>query len=222
LGFSGATWFALAGCALSLFIVYGLTMARVGYSSAAMLLCGVAAGFFFSSLIMMIQYLSDFSQSYRIIRWLMGGVNVVGFQEVVPLVLTTLLGSLILFWWAPPLNLLLCGPEQAHSRGLNVNHARNVLFVVTSIMVGVVVSLCGPIGFVGLMMPHFCRMLLGVDHRLLLPGSFLLGGVFLTWCDVLARTLIAPAEIPVGILTALCGGPFFFWLLTRPKTGLAL
>ncbi|RPI53338.1 MAG: iron ABC transporter permease, partial [Deltaproteobacteria bacterium] len=88
-----------------------------------------------------------------------------------------------------------------------------ILFFATSLMVGGVVAICGPIGFVGMMVPHICRLLIGADHRYLTPATLLFGGIFLTLCDMLARTLIAPAEIPVGIITALLGGPFFVWLL---------
>jgi iron complex transport system permease protein len=113
--------------------------------------------------------------------------------------------------------------EIAIARGVDVKNTRKIVFFATSIMVAAVVAFCGPIGFVGLMAPHICRLLVGPDHKILTPASVLFGGAFLTLCDTVARTLIAPAEMPVGVITALLGGPFFIWLLlknTDSKSGL--
>ena len=112
------------------------------------------------------------------------------------------------------------GEEMAGARGLNVERTKKLLFFSASLMTGSVVAFCGPIGFVGMMSPHICRLLVGADHRFLTPASFLFGGLFLALCDTLARTLVAPAEIPVGVITALLGGPFFIWLLLSRKGGL--
>jgi iron complex transport system permease protein len=111
------------------------------------------------------------------------------------------------------LNLLTTGEDMAVSRGVQVRRVKTMLFFATSLMVGGVVSVCGPIGFVGMMTPHICRLMIGPDHRYLTPATFILGGMLLTVCDTIARTIIAPAEIPVGVITALLGGPFFLWLL---------
>jgi iron complex transport system permease protein len=111
------------------------------------------------------------------------------------------------------LNLIITGEELALARGVEVDRVKLVLFVVSSVMVGAIVSVCGPIGFVGLMAPHICRLLVGPDHRILGPATILFGGAFLVLCDTAARMIIAPTELPVGILTALLGGPFFVWLL---------
>ncbi len=119
----------------------------------------------------------------------------------------------MIFYMTHELNLLTTGEEVATSRGVNVQRTPRFLFLATSLMVGGVVAVCGPIGFVGMMSPHICRLLIGADHRYLTPATFLFGGVFLLLCDMLARTLIAPTEMPVGIITALLGGPFFVWLL---------
>jgi iron complex transport system permease protein len=178
-----------------------------------MLLAGVAVSFFFSSLILFLQYLSDFSQSFRILRWLMGGLEILGYDSVFSLFPVVLSGVLILAILRHELDLLTTGDDLATSRGVAVKKVRAVLFLVTSLMVGGVVAVCGPIGFVGMMAPHICRLLTGWNHRHLLPATFLFGGAFLTLCDTFARTLIAPVEIPVGIVTALLGGPFFIWLL---------
>jgi iron complex transport system permease protein len=183
-----------------------------------MLLAGVAMSLFFSSLILMVQYASDITQTFRMIRWLMGGIEAVGFGPVRDLLPFAVAGISAMLMLSREMNLLVTGEEIAASRGVNVAKMKRLIFFATSLMVGGVVSVCGPIGFVGMMVPHFCRLLLGWDHRYLTPASILLGGAFLAVCDTLARILMAPAEIPVGVITALLGGPFFLWLLVS-KSG---
>ncbi len=218
LGMAGQTISAFFGALLAIIFVYSLTKIKRGFSTATMLLAGVAASFFFSSLLLFIQYLSDFTHSFRIVRWLMGGVEIFGYEPVLTLSLFVVVGVMIVFYLINELNLLLMGEDIAISRGVDVNLMKALLFFGTSLMVGGVVSLCGPIGFVGIMTPHICRLLVGSNHRVLAPLVFLFGGVFLVICDILSRTLIAPAEIPVGVITALLGGPFFIWLLITGKS----
>ena len=212
-GLTGTTLCAFVGAIGAILIVYGVTKVKRGFSTATMLLAGVAMSFFFSSVILFIQYLSGLTHSFRIIRWMMGGLEVVGFAPVWRVLPFVLIGAVIVVALTHELNLLMTGEELAMSRGVRVNTIRKVLFFATSIMVGGVVAVCGPIGFVGMMAPHICRLLIGWDHRYLIPASLLFGGLFLTVCDTFARTVIAPAEIPVGVITALLGGPFFIWLL---------
>jgi iron complex transport system permease protein len=213
LGISGMSVSAFTGAILSILLVYGLSRVRRGFSTTTMLLAGVAISFFFSSIILFTQYMSDFTHSFRILHWLMGGLEVVGFESVLNMAPFVISGSAIILYMTHELNLMMTGEEIAISRGVSVWKTKKVLFFATSLMVGGVVAICGPIGFVGMMAPHICRLLIGADHRYLTPATLLFGGVFLTLCDMLARTLIAPAEIPVGIITALLGGPFFVWLL---------
>jgi len=213
LGISGMSLFAFIGAMMTILIVWGLTQIRGSFSTTTMLLAGVAVSFFCASLILFLQYLSDFAQAFRMMRWLMGGLEILGYDSVIGLLPVVLSGVLLLAILRHELNLLTTGEDLAASRGVAVRKVRTILFLVTSFMVGGVVAVCGPIGFVGMMAPHICRLLIGWDHRYLLPATFLFGGIFLTICDALARTLIAPAEIPVGIITALLGGPFFVWLL---------
>jgi len=212
-GISGTSFCAFAGAILSILLVYGLTRARGSFSTATVLLAGVAISFFFSSLILFIQYMSDFTNSFRILRWLMGGLEITGFESVLNVAPFVLSGSAMIFYMTHELNLLTTGEEMATSRGVNVQRTKRSLFLATSLMVGGVVATCGPIAFVGMIVPHICRLLVGADHRYLTPATFLFGGAFLSLCDMLARTLIAPVEMPVGIITALLGGPFFVWLL---------
>ena len=115
------------------------------------------------------------------------------------------------------LNLLALGPGQAEARGVNVVRAQRVAFFSASLATGAAVSLGGPIGFIGIVVPHLVRLIVGADHRVVLPSSMLFGASFLVACDLVARTVLAPVEIPVGIVTALIGGPFFLWLLIRKQ-----
>lgn len=213
LGLGGTTVCAFAGATAAILVVYGITRVKRGFSTATMLLAGVAMSFFFSSVILFTQYVSGLTHSFRIVRWMMGGIDVVGFAPLWQMLPFVLIGSVIILALPHELNLLLTGEELALSRGVRVEAIKKVLFFATSLMVGGVVAICGPIGFVGMMVPHICRLLIGWDHRSLTPASLLFGGVFLTICDTVSRTIIAPAEIPVGVITALLGGPFFIWLL---------
>jgi iron complex transport system permease protein len=215
LGISSVSLSAFAGAILSIVLVYALTaLSRQGSSTATMLLAGVAVSFCFSSLILFLQYISDFTRTFRMLRWVMGGMeSVVSFHDVLNLLPFMIAGSLIVAYLTHELNLLSTGEEFAFSRGVNVHQTKLLLFLAVSLMVGAVVAICGPIGFVGLMAPHICRLLVGPDHRYLMPATWAFGGAFLVICDTASRTLLAPIELPVGILTALLGGPFFLWLL---------
>ena len=169
-----------------------------------MLVAGVAVNFFFASLILFIQFMSDFEHSFRVVRWLMGGFEIVGFKPVLAMAPFVVVGGVIVLSMVRELDLFTIGEDLAASRGMDVRRTRRTLFLGSSLMVGGVVSICGPIGFVGMMSPHICR---------------LFGGAFLVICDTLARTIIAPAEMPVGVVTALLGGPFFLWLLVTDSAG---
>jgi iron complex transport system permease protein len=221
LGYRGIGIASFLGALVAVSFVYTLSRLNRRFSAASLLLAGVAVNFFFSSLILLVQYFSDFHDSFRILRWLMGGLEVFGYRPVFELAPVVAVASVIILAMTHDLNQLASGEELARARGVNINLVKNTLFIATSVMVGAVVSVCGPIGFVGMMAPHICRLLIGGDHRFLGPASMLFGGVFLTLCDAVARTVFAPAELPVGIITAFLGGPFFLWLLIRtPRRGL--
>jgi iron complex transport system permease protein len=222
LGFSGVTVGAMGGALLAIAIVYGLTRLKRNCTTGAMLLAGVAVNFFFSSLILLIQYTADFYDTFRILRWLMGGLQMVGFDSPLRVLPFVAGGSILLAALVGELNLLTVGEELAASRGVAVARIKTLLFLIVSAMVGVIVSMCGPVGFVGLMCPHICRLIVGPDHRRLLPATLLFGGAFLVICDTAARTAFAPTELPVGIFTSFLGGPFFLWLLLKPPRSTAL
>jgi len=218
LNLSGITVFSFFGAALSISIIWSLARLNKRISTTTMLLAGVAVSFFFASLIMFIQYLSGASESVRITRWLMGGLNVFGYGPVANVFPFALGGIVVVWYFAHELNLFTMGEELAISRGVNTLMVIRILFFTISIIIGGIVSVCGPIAFVGIIAPHICRILIGPNHRYLTPAVFLFGGIFLTICDTVARTVAAPAEIPVGVITALLGGPFFLWILMHRST----
>ena len=219
LGVSSTTLLAFVGSSVSILLVYGLTRLRQGFSTATMLLSGVAVSFFFSSLILFLQYSAELYNSFRMLRWVMGGLGTVGYDSLLSIFPFVVTGVLLLAYTTHELNLLVLGDDIAISRGVDVRKTKRLLFFVTSLMVGSVVAVCGPIGFVGMMVPHICRLIGGHDHRYLIPASLLFGGTFLTLCDTFARTALAPAELPVGVITAFLGGPFFVALLLTSKEG---
>ncbi|HEC60420.1 hypothetical protein LCGC14_1023380 [marine sediment metagenome] len=213
----GSTFAAFLGSLIAISFVYSISRLRSGFSSETLLLTGVAISFFFSSLILFIQYMSNISDSFRILRWLMGGLTTVGYNDVLQLLPFVSICIGVILWLSRELNLLMAGDDIALSRGLAVQKTRYLLFFVTSLCVGAIVALCGPIGFIGMMVPHICRLLIGSDHQWLTPATLLFGGAFLIICDTIARLIIAPSEIPVGVITTLLGGPFFLWLLIRSR-----
>ncbi len=217
LGVSAGSMAAFAGALGTLFLVYGITRWRGGFSSATLLLAGVAVSFFFSSLILFIQYLFEAQHSFAMMRWMMGSLETDGYRPVLNLLVFVGAGAVIILTLSHELNLLLTGDDLAISRGVAVRRVKRLIFFAASLMVGGIVSLCGPIGFVGMMVPHICRLTIGSDHRWLTPAVILGGGTFLIVCDLISRTILTTAVLPVGIITALLGGPFFLWLLMQNR-----
>jgi iron complex transport system permease protein len=167
-----------------------------------------------------VQYLSDANDSLRIMHWLMGSLAGLETARLVDLAFVVLAGFVVIRLIASEIDLLTAGEEIAASRGVKVNRIKAIIFITASIVVGSVVSLAGPIGFVGLMVPHACRLILGWSHKILVPSVFFAGGTFLVLCDLVSRVILAPAEIPIGIITSMLGGPFFLWTLFKSqKTG---
>lgn len=221
-GAAGSLVSALLGCLLSMLMVYAITRARGGFSTAVMLLAGVIINFFFSSLVMFVQYYSNAHDAVQIMRWLMGTVAGVEHVRIIELAIVVLAGFFLIWRLAPEFDLLTAGEELAASRGVDVRRIKIQAFIIASIIVGVVVSVTGPIGFVGMMIPQICRLWLGFRHSYLVPAATLLGGIFLVLCDLAARSLLAPAELPIGIITAMLGAPFFLWTLFRKNNEGAL
>jgi iron complex transport system permease protein len=217
-GISAVPAASFAGSIAAVTIVYALSQARHrGLSTSVLLLAGVTLNAFLSALILFVQYFADFADTYRTLRWLMGDLDVSSYGPLLAALPLGVLAFAAFAWLARPLNLLSLGPDSAESRGLNVAVAQRAAFFSASLATGAAVSVGGPIGFVGIVIPHLVRLLVGPDHRLVLPAAALFGAAFLVGCDLLARTLLAPVELPVGIITALIGGPFFLWLLLKNR-----
>jgi iron complex transport system permease protein len=193
--------------------VYGFSSFGKTVSNLTVLLAGIAVSYLFSSLLMFVQFLSSLRHSFEIVRWLMGGLEVYGYRDVLTLGILLLPGLCVIAYKLPELDLLLIGEDSAHTRGVHVARTKVLLFFATSIVVSAIVALCGPIGFIGMMSPHICRLVLGNRHTILGPATFFFGGAFLVICDAAARMILSPAEVPVGVITSLCGAPFFLWLL---------
>jgi iron complex transport system permease protein len=216
--FGGVATASLAGALLAVLVVYALASARhSGLSTTVLLLAGVTLNAFFSALILFVQYLSDFTQTYRAIRWLMGDLDVASYAPILGALPFLVVAFAAFVWLARPLNLLSLGSDAAASRGVNVEQTQRIAFFSASLATGAAVAVGGPIGFVGIIVPHLVRLLVGADHRLVLPASTFFGAAFLVACDVGARTILSPLELPVGVITAIIGGPFFLWLLLRKR-----
>ena len=213
-GLSAVPLASFAGSLGALAIVYGLSAARGrGMSSTVLLLGGVVLTTFLGAVVNFIQYVSDFSQTFRTVRWLMGSLDVGGYAPIAAALVPLALGTFGYATLPRALDLMSLGPEAAAARGVDVPRAERIALVSASLSTGAAVSLSGPIGFVGIVVPHLVRLMVGADHRLVLPASALFGGAFLIGCDLVARSALAPIELPVGIVTAFIGGPFFLWLL---------
>jgi iron complex transport system permease protein len=217
LGFTTTTFFSVGGSVLTIVIIYLIAKSRAGLSPITLILTGVTISLLFSSLILFVHYLADFTETYRMIRWLMGGLQITGWSYSITLLPIVFLIFTYLFRKAIALNIISSGDEMALSKGVDVYLLQKGVFLMSSVLVGIIVAFAGPIGFIGLIIPHLVRLIVGADHRKLLVAAPIFGGTFLIWCDTFARTIISPAELPVGIITAMLGGPFFIWLLVRQK-----
>lgn len=212
----GISCSAFTGAILTTFLINFLGKRSRLFDSYSLLLAGVALSFILTSIIMAIQYCSKVHDSYQIMRWIMGGLDTVGFNDVFQVMAAFAIGSVFILFHTEDLNILSIGDELAMSRGLDVMRCRKKLFLVNSLMVGGTVSITGPIGFIGMVVPHICRLVLGANHTTLFPSSILMGGALLCICDSVAHN-ITSMPLPVGIITPLLGGPFFLWLLFKNR-----
>jgi len=206
-----------AGGLLSLVVVYRMAMSYGRLPIYALLLAGVILNAIFSALIMFVTSIMEPNRSAGTMTWLMGTLTAPSYPTLAILACYLLGGLFLLLRQARRLNVLTLGEESARALGIDTEHVKRVIYVLSALITGAVVSVSGMIGFIGMVIPHAVRFLLGADHRLLLPASACAGGMFLVIADTLARTLLAPAEVPVGIVTALAGGPFFIYLLAWRK-----
>lgn len=207
---------AFCGALAALLAVYFLARSGGRMTTVRLVLAGVAMAEVLSALAsFLIVTSNDPHKTQSALRWMLGGLAGTTWSTVWIPVGAVLTGATVLIGVCRPLNLLLAGEEAAAALGLDVHRFRGALFTLVALMIGTIVAVSGQIGFVGLIMPHVVRLLVGADHRRALPAAALLGAAFLISADLAARTLMSPEEIPVGILTALVGGPFFLWLMRR-------
>jgi iron complex transport system permease protein len=212
------SWVPLAaflGALMSMMLVYRFSLFHGRLHPYHLLLSGVIFNSFIAAVIMFLNSIVDFYQAQGMLFWLMGSLSTRAYLTVAFIWAYIIFGFLWLWSKGLSLNLITLGEEAAMQLGVETSALQRQVFVAASLMIGAMVSVSGMIGFIGLMIPHVMRLMIGSDHRLLLPASFLAGGIFLCWADTLARILLAPAELPVGIITAFFGGPFFIFLLYR-------
>jgi len=215
-GFGVIPILAFSGALLSVAIVYSL--ARVGKTLpvTTLILAGVALGALWGSVVSYL-IISSGEKMHGIIFWLMGSFSLSEWSEVKVVLPYVAVGVAVILLYSRSLNVMQLDEEQAQQLGINVEKVKLILLVAATLITAAAVSFVGTIGFVGIIIPHAVRLLWGPDHRFLLPLSVLTGAVFLIIADLVARTVLAPTEIPVGIITAICGVPFFLYLLRRKK-----
>ena len=211
----GVAVFAFAGALLAATIVYLVSTAPGGLAVQTLLLAGVIVGIFFSAAITVIISVVDFNRLSGVIHWLLGNLSPIPVTSLVLFAALAAGGVWLILRHARELNLLALGEESARQLGVDAERLKRRVFLASALLTGTVVAFTGPIGFVGLIVPHVLRALVGQDNRLLVPTSAVAGATFLLAADTLARNVVAPAELSVGVITAFCGAPFFVWVLRR-------
>lgn len=213
---------ALFGSVAALLLIERLGRIGKHLPPATLVLAGVTISMFCSSASVLVQATSDFTDVSHMLAWMIGGLDAIRLVSVGYAAIPIGLGLLVVFVMSRSMNALAAGPDVAASLGVAVARTQLLLFVVSSLLVGAAIALAGPIGFVGLIVPHTLRAVIGPDHRVLVPASMFGGAVMLVLCDTLARTVIAPAHLPTGAVTAVLGGPFFIFILIGQKRRAAL
>lgn len=216
LSLSTVPLFAFIGALTTVFVVYQLARQGSKVSVVSFLLAGMAVGFLLSAMssLVMVLGIKDY---YKIFYWMMGSLAKASWTEVNIIWPYLTLGLLVALYLARDLNMLLMGEETAHTLGVSVENLKKIVLVTAALLTAAAVSVSGVIGFVGLIIPHIVRMVVGADHRRLIPAASLVGGGFLMVSDTIARTIAAPTEIPVGVITALFGAPFFLYQLRKSQ-----
>ena len=218
--FVGSWFLPLAACLGALFttfMIYRIAHVRGVVSVPHLLLTGLAVNAIATAVIGALIYTASDDQLRRFTFWTLGSLHRARWVEVVPVLIAVGIASAVLLRQAHALNALLLGEAEAFHAGVDIQSVKRRIILLAAIAAGAIVSVCGMIGFIGLVAPHLVRLLAGPDHRFLLPASAALGAILLVSADLLARFVLAPAELPLGILTAIIGGPFFLWLIHRDK-----
>lgn len=205
------------GALATIFLVYTLSIRKGSLDINRMLLIGVMISFVASSAMMFLMSISTAEDLHSIVFWIMGSLDEPNTQLIYLMLGVSLFGLVVAYSFARPLNALQLGQSKAEHLGINASTAIRILFVVSSLMAGICVAVAGVIGFVGLIIPHLVRIIIGSDFRISLIGSFLGGGLFLVVSDVVARTIIAPNELPIGVITGIVGGLIFMVVLSNMR-----
>lgn len=217
----GAVYFlpvaAFTGAVLTFVLVYNLARMGNRVPVQSLILSGIVVGSVFSSIVMFLVSISQSEKLHDIIWWMLGDLQIFDAGHLGAVAVISGLGIVVAMFFSRDLNAIAIGEEEAIHLGIKVETVKKILFCTASLITGAIVSACGLIGFIGLIIPHTMRFIIGPDHRGLLPASCLAGGIFLVACDSLARTVILPAELPIGVITALIGGPFFVLLLRKKR-----
>jgi iron complex transport system permease protein len=214
LGTAGVSAAAVIGAMAAVAGVWQIGRVGTTLPPASLVLAGVTVSMFASSAAVVVQYTADFVDVSRMVRWMMGGLEWTPYETLVRSAPPIAVGLGGLLWLGRDLNGLAAGPEAAASIGVDVGRTQTLAFAAASLLVGASIAIAGPVGFIGLIVPHALRAIIGADHRALVPASILIGAATLVVCDTIARML---HELPVGVVTALLGGPFFLFLLVRGK-----
>jgi len=221
-GLPSVPLFGFLGGLLTILFVYHISKIHRKISIQTMLLVGVVTAAILGAIIMFITSVADPQKVHGLVFWLMGSLSSQEYPMLLIVSLYVLIGIFVLLYHSRSLNLLALGEESATQLGLEMERTKKIAFIGASLITGAAVSVSGLIGFVGILIPHIMRMIFGSDHRLLLPVAGLSGSIFLVLADTLARTLLAPTEIPVGVITAICGGPFFIYILHKKRKSVFL
>ena len=209
---------AFVGAALTIFGVYFIARSKGKVRVETLLLTGIATGSFLTAITSFLMYMEN-EQFRFLFFWLLGGLYKASWSIVGIAFPLILLGTIIILFFARDLNAMVLGEVPAMHLGIDTESVKKILLIFSSLIAGTAVGFSGIIGFVGLITPHIMRILVGPNHRILLPASALAGAIFLIWSDTIARTILSPTEIPVGIITAFYGAPFFVYLLQKSKKG---
>ena len=212
--------FAVVGSLVVCAVIFLISLRHHHGGMIQLLLAGIAINALCGAAIGILSYVGDEQQLRQLTLWMMGSLGQAQWPTLLVAASFALPAMVVTAWLATTLNLLQLGDEEAHYLGVNVKRKRQLLLLLSSLLVGAAVSVSGVIGFIGLVIPHLIRMTIGADHRWLLPCSTLAGACLLLVADTLARTLVQPAEMPVGLLTSLIGGPYFLWLILRTRRAL--
>jgi iron complex transport system permease protein len=209
---------AFLGAVLTMFLVYGLSRQGSRIAAQSLILSGVIVSVALSAIIVFLISLSQNDLLHGAVWWLWGSLQVYDFKLLLVCGCIVAFGIAVVFFLSQDLNAISLGEEEAVHLGIDSERLKKVLFFVTSLVTAALVAVCGIIGFVGLIIPHMVRLLVGPNHRRLIPSACILGAAFMVFCDMLSRTLFAPLEIPIGVITALIGAPIFIILLKRRQS----